>query len=118
MTKKERQYLIAFIQANDSTYDYNAVNFKYYSDMDLLVLKAKLELKMSRSKPAVNEDFVNPDQIRKLSGRNYAIDPPVPKPCPPTDRVSFEPKQAGPPSRGYGRAGIRSGFNPNQHKTN
>ena len=112
MTKKEREYLIAFIQANDNTYDYNAVNFKYYSDMDLLVLKARLELKMSSEpEPKINDDVANSDQIRELSGRDYATRPPVPK-------ESFGPRQAGSPSRGYGRGGIRSGFNSDQHKTN
>lgn len=43
MTEKERQNIIEFIKANDSTYNYNAVNFKYYSDLDLLVLKKRLE---------------------------------------------------------------------------
>lgn len=57
MSKKEREYLIAFIQANDSTYDYNEVDFKYYSDMDLLVLKARLELKMNnKPKRKTNTD--------------------------------------------------------------
>ena len=55
MTTKERDYLIAFIQSNDHTYDYNAVNFKYYSDMDLLVLKARLELKMKNERQHIRE---------------------------------------------------------------
>ena len=42
MTDKERESMIEDIKANDSTYNYNAVNFKYYSDEDLLILKSKL----------------------------------------------------------------------------
>jgi hypothetical protein len=43
MKEEERQNLIEYIKANDSTYNYNAVNFKYYSDEDLLVLKRRLD---------------------------------------------------------------------------
>ena len=43
MKEEERQRMIEYIKANDCTYNYNAVNFKYYSDKDLLVLKKRLE---------------------------------------------------------------------------
>jgi hypothetical protein len=43
MTEKERQEIIEFIKAYDGTYDYSSVNFKYYSDEDLLALKKKLD---------------------------------------------------------------------------
>ncbi|MDP2386251.1 MAG: hypothetical protein Q8M29_07755 [Bacteroidota bacterium] len=43
MNEEERQNIIEYIKANDSTYNYNAVNFKYYSDEDLLVLKKRLD---------------------------------------------------------------------------
>lgn len=43
MNEEERLSIIEFIKANDSTYSYNAVNFKYYSDEDLLVLKKRLD---------------------------------------------------------------------------
>lgn len=44
MNEEERQVIIEFIKANDSTYNYQAVNSKYYSDEDLLVLKKRLDL--------------------------------------------------------------------------
>jgi hypothetical protein len=50
MTKKEREAIIEYIKANDSTYNYNAVNFKYYSDEDLLILKGRLDRDKMASK--------------------------------------------------------------------
>lgn len=46
MTLEERERLIAFIKANDHTYNYNCVNFRYYSNFDLLIRKGKLEKKL------------------------------------------------------------------------
>lgn len=43
MTAEEREKLIEWIKANDSAYNYQAVNFKYYSDKELLIMKKKLE---------------------------------------------------------------------------
>jgi hypothetical protein len=42
MLKRERKNIIEYIKANDHTYDYNAVNFNYYSDEELYELKKKL----------------------------------------------------------------------------
>lgn len=54
MTNKEREGLIKFIKANDSSYDYSAVNFNYYSDKDLLALKNKIELEMeNKNRPRI-----------------------------------------------------------------
>jgi hypothetical protein len=43
MTYIAREKLIEFIKANDRNYNYSAVNFKFYSDRDLIALKKKLE---------------------------------------------------------------------------
>jgi hypothetical protein len=43
MTQSKREKLIAFIKAKDTTYNYNGVNFKFYSDRDLLTLKKRIE---------------------------------------------------------------------------
>jgi hypothetical protein len=50
MTPEERETLIEYIKENDSTYNYNAVNFKYYTDEDLLVLKKRLDHELRERK--------------------------------------------------------------------
>jgi hypothetical protein len=63
MTEELRKELIEFIKANDSTYNYNAVNFKYYSDKDLLVLKERLVRELEEkdnSKPKRDNDGIKP----------------------------------------------------------
>jgi hypothetical protein len=42
MTEKEREDIIEYIKTYDITYNYNAVDFKYYSDEDLLILQQRL----------------------------------------------------------------------------
>jgi hypothetical protein len=49
MTEEERKIVIEFIKANDSTYNYNAVNFKFYSDNDLLILKKRIDREIEES---------------------------------------------------------------------
>ncbi|HXB40333.1 MAG TPA: hypothetical protein VNZ49_07300 [Bacteroidia bacterium] len=39
----KREELIEYIKQNDRTYNYNAVNFKYYSDKDLAILKKRID---------------------------------------------------------------------------
>lgn len=43
MTQEERKDIIDFIISSDGTYDYSAVNFKFYSDDELIALKEKIE---------------------------------------------------------------------------
>lgn len=50
MTEKEREKIIEFIKENDNTYNYTSVNFKFYSDKDLIVLKKNIEIRMINSK--------------------------------------------------------------------
>jgi hypothetical protein len=50
MTLEDRKKLIDYIKANDHTYNYNAVNFKYYTDKDLLSRKERLVKNEKRKK--------------------------------------------------------------------
>lgn len=56
MNQKEREELIEFIKTYDSTYNYNAVDFRYYSDKDLLVLKKRLDVEIKSEPNAKSED--------------------------------------------------------------
>lgn len=52
LREEEREELIRFIKTNDNTYNYNAVNFRYYTDRDLIILKKILDKKLEmRAKP-------------------------------------------------------------------
>jgi hypothetical protein len=46
MTLKEREELVEFIKKNDITYNDNAVDFRYYSDDDLVILKKRLDMEL------------------------------------------------------------------------
>ena len=50
MTPKEREIIIDYIKKNDSTYNYKAVDFKYYSDADLLKLKKRIDQEIEEKK--------------------------------------------------------------------
>ncbi len=52
-----RDELIAFIKEHDKTYDYEAVNFKFYSDEDLQRLKEKID---RETEEKANEENNNP----------------------------------------------------------
>ena len=56
MNLEERETLIKFIKENDSTYNYNAVNFKYYTDKDLIVLKKRLDSELLENKKESEQD--------------------------------------------------------------
>jgi hypothetical protein len=56
MTHQERQHLIDFIKANDTTYDYSAVNFRYYSDEELLALKNRIEAELELNRGLGSKD--------------------------------------------------------------
>jgi hypothetical protein len=43
MTPEEREALIEYIKENDRTYNYSAVNFKYYTDDELRTLKKRID---------------------------------------------------------------------------
>lgn len=49
MSQEERETLIKYIKANDHSYSYTGVNFKYYSNADLRTLKKKIDLEKRRS---------------------------------------------------------------------
>jgi hypothetical protein len=52
MTAEERDALIEYIKDNDRMYNYNAVNFKYYTDEDLLILKQRIDQELLKRGPA------------------------------------------------------------------
>ena len=61
MLQQEREELIEYIKVNDSTYDYNVFNFKYYTDKDLLELKKRVEMQMqNKSKPTAEDGGLQP----------------------------------------------------------
>ncbi len=43
MSQQERERLIKFIRENDNAYNYNGVDFKYYTNADLRILKKRIE---------------------------------------------------------------------------
>lgn len=41
--KADREKLIEYIKANDNRYRYDGVNFKHYTDEELILLKSKID---------------------------------------------------------------------------